>query len=463
MNFQELVNTYAIPACVVSVEKLGEEKYGEIRIIAGNPGYLRDNHLPEDVVFGDLYDKYAPNDKNFEYFAFRCAVKKENLHAYVHPDRWDIWLDCNWIPLSMNDGNIYYMVYAMEMSEKMDEKKLVNREADITSDVLKTCIRLHKGNNLESTMQEIISDIKELCAPQFCRLLIRDNKTKQCNIISEYGQDERFEGQLSETMGMSLYDVTEKWVEDIAGSNCFIAKNPDDMLVLKERDPVWYNSIQAFCVKSLILFPIEYGREVIGFIWVVNFDSERSTRIKDTLELISYFIGSFIYSNQLHQRLEVMSTTDMLTGLLNRAAMDRRIEELRSKKSEALMSIGIYFADVNGLKVVNDSFGHEAGDKLLVQAADLLKEVFGGYEIYRVGGDEFMIICPNMDEKTYKTKLDYIRKIQEERCNIILAIGGKYSVNAETVLEDMKEADDKMYESKKLYYESRGSKKRLTN
>ena len=130
-----------------------------------------------------MYDKYAPNDKNFEFFAFRCAVKKENLHAYVHPDRWDIWLDCNWIPLSMNDGNIYYMVYAMEMSAKMDESKLINRGADVTSDVLKTCIKLHKGDDLEKTMREVIVDIKELCAPKFCRLLIRDNKTREAPLI----------------------------------------------------------------------------------------------------------------------------------------------------------------------------------------------------------------------------------------------------------------------------------------
>ncbi|MCR5692496.1 MAG: GGDEF domain-containing protein [Bacilli bacterium] len=458
MNFQELINTYAIPACVVSVEKLGEDKYGEIRIIAGNPGYLRDNHLPDDVVFGDLYDKYAPNDKNFEFFAFRCAVKKENLHAYVHPDRWDIWLDCNWIPLSMNDGNIYYMVYAMEMSSKMDESKLINRDADVTSDVLKTCIKLHKGDDLEKTMREVIVDIKELCAPKFCRLLIRDNKTKECSIISELGQDQKFECELMDVMESDLYSISEKWIKDIAGSNCFIAKNADDMLTLKERDPAWYRSLVKFGVESLILFPVEYGREVIGFIWVTNFDAEKTAKIKDTLELISYFIASYIYSNQLLQRLEVMSTTDMLTGLLNRAAMDRRIEELSSKKSEALMSIGVYFADVNGLKVTNDTYGHEAGDRLLNDAANLLREVFCGYEIYRVGGDEFMVICPNMDQRTFGLKLQRIRELQKKRGNIILAIGGKYSTDTNNLLDDMKEADNRMYESKKLFYESQVSK-----
>ena len=459
MNFQELVNTYATCACILSVEKKGEDKYGEIRVIAGNPKYIEDNHLPKDVVFGDLYDKYAPNDKNFEFFAFKCAVKKENLHAYVHPDRWDIWLDCNWIPLSMNDGNIYYMVYTMEMSDKMDPRKLVNREVDVTNDVLNTCIKLHKGDNFEETIRQVAIDVKELCSPEFIRIMLRDNVTKKVSILSDLGDDDIFEQDLTRMMGMSLYDITETWIKDIAGSNCLIAKNLDDMQIVKERDPNWYQSIINHNVKSLILFPIEYGREVVGFIWVANFDAEKTTRIKDTLELISYFVGSFVVSNQLLQRLDVMSKTDMLTGLNNRGAMDKRIQELRSNKCESLMSLGIYFADVNGLKQTNDTSGHEAGDRLLISAADLLKETFDGYEMYRVGGDEFMVLCPNMDEKDFNERLEYIRNIQKKRGDVILAIGGKFAKDTTKVLDDMKQADIEMYENKKLYYESVVSKK----
>ena len=459
MDFQELVNTYAIPACIISVEKISEDKYGEIRIIAGNPGYLKDNNLPVDVVFGDLYDKYAPNDKNFEYFAFRCAVKKENLHAYVQPDRYDVWLDCNWIPLSMNDGNIYYMVYTMEMSAKLDAGKLTNREADVTNDVLKTCIKLHKGDDFEKTLEEVVLDIKELCTPKFCHMLVRDNRTKKCVVLSENGQDENFENAIMKVMGKSLYDISQDWIKDIAGSNCLIIKNSDEMQILKERDPAWYESLSDYGVESLVLFPIEYGKEVVGFIWAANFDAEKTERIKDTLELTSYFIGSFIVNRQLFTRLEEMSTTDMLTGLLNRAAMDKRIEEIQSKKSEAFLSLGIYFADVNGLKRMNDTCGHEAGDNLLVAAANLLKEVFYGYEMYRVGGDEFMVLCPNIDRTNFATKLEYVREIQKKRGDIILSIGGKYSTDSSKLIEDMKEADSKMYESKKDFYESKLSEK----
>lgn len=454
MNFQELVNTYAIPACILSIEKISDDKYGEIRTIAGNPQYIRDNHLPEDVVFGDLYDKYSPNDKNFEFFVFRCAVKKENLHAYIHPDRYEVWLDCNWIPLSMNNGDIYYMVYTMEMSEKMDASKLANREADVTSDVLKTCIKLHNGGDFQQTMQEVVSDIKDLCKPESCHMLIRNNATKECIVISELGHESAFEETIVKTMGMGLYEITESWIKDIDGSNCLIVKNEDEMLIVKERDPAWYKSLTDYDVKRLILFPIEYGKEVVGFVWGANFDAEKATKIKETLELTSYFVGSFIVSHQLFERLEEMSRTDMLTGLLNRSAMNRRIDQIRSKKSEPFMSLGIYFADVNGLKRTNDAHGHQAGDNLLVAAANLLKEVFDGYEIYRVGGDEFMVLCPNMDEKSFKAKLDFVRKIQKERGDIILSIGGQYETDVTSIIEDMKKADEDMYESKKLYYES---------
>ena len=139
--------------------------------------------------------------------------------------------------------------------------------------------------------------------------------------------------------------------------------------------------------------------------------------------------------------------------------MDKRIQELRSNKCEPLMSLGIYFADVNGLKQTNDTSGHEAGDRLLISAADLLKETFDGYEMYRVGGDEFMVLCPNMDEKDFNERLEYIRNIQKKRGDVILAIGGKFAKDTTKVLDDMKQADIEMYENKKLYYESVVSKK----
>ncbi|MDD6825081.1 MAG: diguanylate cyclase [Oscillospiraceae bacterium] len=77
-----------------------------------------------------------------------------------------------------------------------------------------------------------------------------------------------------------------------------------------------------------------------------------------------------------------MGLIDTLSGVYNRNAMNNRIDEYYSKKIALPYSIGVVFADINGLKRVNDQEGHQAGDRLIQSAAQLLKDAFSGYDIY---------------------------------------------------------------------------------
>lgn len=89
---------------------------------------------------------------------------------------------------------------------------------------------------------------------------------------------------------------------------------------------------------------------------------------------------------------------DSLTGCRNRTAYAHDIEKLENA-SPAPRTIGILYFDVNGLKRCNDAEGHEAGDRLIISVAKALCEVCGRTHIYRVGGDEFIGLFPNIDEK----------------------------------------------------------------
>ena len=79
---------------------------------------------------------------------------------------------------------------------------------------------------------------------------------------------------------------------------------------------------------------------------------------------------------------------DGLTNLFNRNAWNKKLEEIKKKDSD----VGIVFADLNNLKHTNDSLGHLAGDELIIKFTNLLKEIFNENEIYRVGGDEFVLV-----------------------------------------------------------------------
>ena len=91
------------------------------------------------------------------------------------------------------------------------------------------------------------------------------------------------------------------------------------------------------------------------------------------LETVSYFISSKITNHRLMVELEHASRHDALTGLHNRNACMEKIDFLTKYSS----SVGIVYADVNGLKEINDTLGHQAGDAALRQAARLLTKCYG--------------------------------------------------------------------------------------
>ena len=178
--------------------------------------------------------------------------------------------------------------------------------------------------------------------------------------------------------------------------------------------------------------------------------------------LLSGFIGIITYmmiqlreSNALLLRL---STTDVLTGCYNRRAYEEKITELSSKKTED--DFVYVSADVNGLKQVNDTLGHNAGDELIAGAQWCLQNVFGPYgSIYRIGGDEFAaLICANEETlaeimEKLNSNVDSWRGQSVDRISVSVGYAAHSEYPDMTIEELGKAADQKMYESNREYYQ----------
>jgi len=159
------------------------------------------------------------------------------------------------------------------------------------------------------------------------------------------------------------------------------------------------------------------------------------------------------------------SNTDELTGFLNRHAYENDIAALSEEKiKDNFVYVSI---DVNSLKIVNDSNGHDAGDELIVGAADCMKQCYGSYgKLYRIGGDEFAALIYADNNQLEDIKKD-IEEITENWRGILiknLAISCGYVTRKEapdmTLHEMAVLADKRMYEDKNRYYQSRGIDRR---
>ncbi|MCR5481439.1 MAG: GGDEF domain-containing protein [Clostridia bacterium] len=145
--------------------------------------------------------------------------------------------------------------------------------------------------------------------------------------------------------------------------------------------------------------------------------------------------------------LEV-SNKDYLTLLLNRRGYEKALEKLID-----VSEIGVFFCDINGLKYTNDNFGHEAGDNLLKNFANILREVFDRGDICRISGDEFVVLLGGLTEEEIG---DYAKKLRYaiNKNSRIAAFGYTYG-KKRMVLELVNEAEQHMYRDKEEYYKTR--------
>jgi len=159
------------------------------------------------------------------------------------------------------------------------------------------------------------------------------------------------------------------------------------------------------------------------------------------------------------------SNTDELTGLLNRRAYEDAISELNEEiKEDNFVYVSI---DVNGLKSVNDTLGHVAGDELLSGAAECMKRCMGAYgKVYRIGGDEFVALIFASETALEEIKKDFDEAVMNwsgVRVNQLAVSCGyvtKREAGATSIHEVSVLADQRMYEAKTEYYRKKGIDRR---
>ncbi|PKL28428.1 MAG: hypothetical protein CVV46_06890 [Spirochaetae bacterium HGW-Spirochaetae-2] len=173
------------------------------------------------------------------------------------------------------------------------------------------------------------------------------------------------------------------------------------------------------------------------------------------LRQVLVLVMKFVERKGKEEYLLSLAHSDGLTGLANRRAFDERMDEIRERK-KLLHPIGLMVFDVNDLKMLNDKEGHAAGDALLREVARQLSRWFSGTgDVYRIGGDEFAMICDPCNSASYESIRKEIASDMLVRATdptrFSLAFGeALFTPNGElTSIDDVfAEADARMYRHK---------------
>lgn len=150
----------------------------------------------------------------------------------------------------------------------------------------------------------------------------------------------------------------------------------------------------------------------------------------------------------IEDELRYLSTHDSLTGLFNRNFFETELKRLQVSR---LFPVSIVICDMDHLKGINDRFGHTKGDYLIKKTAECLQKAFRAEDIIaRVGGDEFAVLLPKMDENNALEAVERLKNIIKESGEpyLQLSIGVAGGVDGMPLTAVMKKADDRMYQEK---------------
>ncbi|WP_434799205.1 GGDEF domain-containing protein [Terrisporobacter vanillatitrophus] len=161
-----------------------------------------------------------------------------------------------------------------------------------------------------------------------------------------------------------------------------------------------------------------------------------------------------------NKKLNYFASIDAMTGVLNKKSGLELLEREFKLSNSNDKNMVICFIDVDGLKIINDTFGHEEGDKLLISTAKILKESIRKTDfVIRMGGDEFLVVFPKTTMKEVNTVWGRILKLVEEinknneKYNLSFSYGfyeyGKETEKNLTSKELIKRADTEMYRIKR--------------
>lgn len=251
-------------------------------------------------------------------------------------------------------------------------------------------------------------------------------------------------------------------IENSLSGLCIKAKEPLISNDIETDDRVNKNACRQIGLNSMIVVPLIYKEEVVGIIKVLSKKTrhfcEEDIKI---LELMSGLIAAAMYTAMSNGESELFhkATHDSLTGISNRSIFYDKLRQVLSRASRKFEHFGIISLDMDGLKEINDNYGHRAGDAAIKEVAVRINSTLREADtVSRLGGDEFGIIVVSVpgreDLNALIQRIDgsITKAFDFEGVNINLRASIGYALFSEDGIEIdilIEKADKSMYEVKR--------------
>ncbi len=387
------------------------------------------------IIVDDIKDLFNDiTDTPDEIFDYDVRVKNRNgserwIHNIV---RYDSQNATFYIVISDITDKVMSSQLYLTLEEKLETEKAIN-----------ICLEsLHDNKNEQESMTKLLEVLINFYAANTTFIL---NSTTEDNVIKNYELIQDNYGVVSETNHHITSDFYKVFFEQHKDcSEVTISTLQDNF----DNNKTIYDLYRQYNIQKILLAPIKnQQKELMAFIGIIN--PEKSTNVISLIKMVSKFIADYIDKKKLFSKMQELSYSDSLTGLKNRHSYILKLEEIKKQHPAQL---GVSYIDLNGLKIANDTQGHEFGDKLITTLSTMLKKYYGA-EVYRVGGDEFIALCENINREDFEHKNQQLKFDMKEDSVMDASIGFFWSDTNMDVLSQLEMAENLMYIEKQHYYE----------
>ncbi len=413
---------------------LKESKLVRLQGEAYNYQLTKDNFF-NNTLESDLITKYG-SLKSPVLVTFEIASEKWYLE--VEPDSG--WKD-PFLQVMRYVFIVALTLFVLYSVEKILLKDKIKRELT-EEQVLNKCISmLYQNDDINNSIAKLLEILCDYYRGDRSYIVEYENNGRAINITHEWCA-KGIAPQIDKLSHIES-DVISTWLPIFHERNGVRIESIEKELNHDSEEYLFFKEIGIHSITTSPLFDIQ--GELKGFIGVDN--PKENVKNSDLIEKVSIFIADFIDKSELIKKLDILSFSDRLTGVKNYHAYADTLEVL---KENTHCTLGVSFFDINGLKTVNDTYGHEKGDQLIIDCADFLKAHFED-KIYRIGGDEFILLYENIDENSFKEKIANF-KAHLEKQEFRLSFGSQWYENCEDIEKKVKDVDQIMYREKFNYY-----------
>ncbi len=393
------------------------------------------NKPSAELIGSTYYNTVANRDEDWIRLSYQAAFMRQSVINRTYNTQFNKWFEFWAVPV-YKKGFCAFIIHDVTAEKRKEESREIISNSN---NVIIECAKLLSANDFKKGIKEALKTLGNVLKAD--RVYVVESNHGDVGEIYEWIDKKSGRG-LPTKKDFETNDFFAMWNRQLMGGNIIVVEDTKE-IINYNKDV--YDDVLSGTISSYLVATLNDKKDIIGYLIVDNFALNLDINIREVMESVAIFISEELKNYTLTKGMMYMSTHDVLTDFGNRHSLNSTIHLIEGMDT----SVGICFIDINGLKQVNDTKGHEVGDELIVEVANTAASVFKRKYCYRIGGDEFVIIIPQIDSNYFYKQTEKLRAKNKKNT---MAIGAMWQDNSQNIIELINSADKLMYNDKASYY-----------